>query len=377
MEAAKPVKSETPSESINSENFDLVEELTIKKNNEKYKIQLGTKENNNYLVIKSFSISTKNLYYYQQIYSIYELKNISKIFNLYEEIEEVISFLKNLISDVIEKKDVLIVKFKAFLPNGENQLIEFKLKKQLMSTNSTIKYLLDEISNIKAKHESDINELNENYKTAITNLKKENKKLWEEIDNLKKLSEKSKIYSLDDILDLTNILDSIDQVYFIWDYIRQNDPNFNFNFIRLLYRGSRDGDRTKTCHELCDNKTNVLIMILSDNDFIFGGYSKIGFQANNTNPEYKIDNDSFLFSVNLQKIYPVKYNALAICNIDERCGLCFNSSLAFFDNFMNNFNGNIFPVDNAEVFCKPTYVHEMNGGVKQFRCLELEVFQIF
>ena len=178
-------------------------------------------------------------------------------------------------------------------------------------------------------------------------------------------------------MDLTSILDSIDQVYFIWDYIRQNDPNFNFNFIRLLYRGSRDGDRTKTCHELCDNKTNVLIMILSDNDFIFGGYSKIGFQANNTNPEYKIDNDSFLFSVNLQKIYPVKYNELAICDIDERCGLCFNSSLAFFDNFMNNNFGNIFPVDNAEVFCKPTYVHEMNGGVKQFRCLELEVFQIF
>ena len=146
MEAAKPVKTETPSESINSENFDLVEELTIKKNNEKYKVQLGTRENNNYLVIKSFCISTKNLYYYQQIYSIYELKNISKIFNLYEEIEEVISFLKNLLSDIIEKKDVLIVKFKTFLPNGENQLIEFKLKKQLMSTNSTIKYLLDEIS---------------------------------------------------------------------------------------------------------------------------------------------------------------------------------------------------------------------------------------
>ena len=377
MEAAKPVKGETPSESLNNENFDLVEELTIKKNNEKYKVQLGTRENNNYLVIKSFSISSKNLYYYQQIYSIYELQNISKIFNLYEEIEEVISFLKNLLSDIIEKKDVLIVKFKTFLPNGENQLIEFKLKKQLMSTNSTIKYLLNEISNIKAKHESDMNELNDNYKTAITNLKKENKKLWEEIDNLKKLSEKSKIYSLDDILDLTNILDSIDQVYFIWDYIRQNNPNFNFNFIRLLYRGSRDGDRTKTCHELCDNKTNVLIMILSDNDFIFGGYSKIGFQANNINPQYKIDNDSFLFSVNLQKIYPVKYNELAICDIDERCGLCFNSSLAFYDNFMNNNFGNIFPVDNAEVFCKPTYVHEMNGGVKQFRCLELEVFQIF
>ena len=173
MEAAKPIKYETPSENINGENFDLVKELIIKKNNEKYKIQLGTRENNNYLVIKSFSNSSKNLCYYQEIYNIYELQNISKIFSLYEGIEEVISFLKNILSDIEEKKDFLIIIFKAFLPNGENQLIKFKLKKQLMSTNHTIKYLLDEITNIKVKHESEINEIKEKYSSAITNLKNE------------------------------------------------------------------------------------------------------------------------------------------------------------------------------------------------------------
>ena len=377
MEAAKPIKYETPSESINGENFDLVKELIIKKNNEKYKIQLGTRENNNYLVIKSFSNSSKNLCYYQEIYNIYELQNISKIFSLYEGIEEVISFLKNILSDIEVKKDFLIIIFKAFLPNGENQLIKFKLKKQLMSTNHTIKYLLDEITNIKAKHESEINEIKEKYNSAITILKNENKKLWEEIDNIKKLSQKSKIYSIDDILDLSNILDSLDQVDFIWNYIRENDQYLNFNFIRLLYRGSRDGDRTKTCHELCDNKPNVLIVILSDNGFVFGGYSKIGFKANNIYPGYNMDNNSFLFSVNLKNIYPVIWNKPAICNINDSWGLCFNGSLSFHDNFMNNFDGKIFGHDNVEIFSKPRDLYEMNGGVKQFKCLELEVFQIF
>ena len=53
-------------------------------------------------------------------------------------------------------------------------------------------------------------------------------------------------------------------------------------------------------------------MILSDTGYIFGGYSKIGFKTNNNNNEYKIDNNSFLFSVNLKKIYPVIKNTEAV-----------------------------------------------------------------
>ena len=40
--------------------------------------------------------------------------------------------------------------------------------------------------------------------------------------------------------------------------------------MQLLYRGSRDGDSTQTCHELCDNKQNVLIVMKSDTNYVFG-----------------------------------------------------------------------------------------------------------
>ena len=380
MEAAEPIKYVTPSESLIEEKINFVEELTIKKNNKEYKIQLGIKESQNYFVIKSSYESSKNMIYYQQSYNIYELRNLSKIFYLYETIKEIISFLKNLKIDIEEEKDELIIKFKAFLPDGESKLIEFILKQHLKNSNDMIKYLLDEISSLKTKHESDINELkkdNLKYKSEISNLKEENKKLWEEINILKKAIENSKIDKIDKINDLdSKILTSINSIKFILDYIRQNDKQFNFSTIKLLYRGSRDGDRTKTCHELCDNKQNVLIVILSDTGYIFGGYCKIGFKINNDKSEYKIDNNSFLFSVNLKKIYPVIKDMQAICHIKESNGLCFYSSLVFFDKFMNYRCNYVFANDSVEYFSKPKNKFEMNGGSREFKCNELEVFQL-
>ena len=377
MEAAEPVKCDTPSVNSYADNFDLIEELVAEKNNEKYKIQLGTKENNNYLVIKSFSNSLKNIIYYQQSYSKNELRNIAKIFDLYKSFKEIILFLKNKnkLYDIEEIKDELIIKFKS-----GNNIIKFNLKKQLMKTDDAIKYLLDEISNLNIKHKSDIIQISEKYKSEISNLEKENKKLWKEISNLKKTIKQTKLYDLNEIYDLSNILNYDYSIDFIFDYIRENNRFSNFNFIKLLFRGSRDGDSSKFCHELCDNKQNVLVIILSDAGYVFGGYTKIGFKTNNINPAYVVDNNSFLFSVDLQKIYPAIMFQQHICHIADNYGLCFNGSLAFFDNFMHNSDGYIFGFNhdnNAEFYSKPSNQFEMNGGIGSFKCIELEVFQIY
>ncbi len=53
MEAAEPIKYVTPSENLVEEKINFIEELNIKENNKEYKIKLGIKENQNYLVIKS------------------------------------------------------------------------------------------------------------------------------------------------------------------------------------------------------------------------------------------------------------------------------------------------------------------------------------
>jgi hypothetical protein len=207
-------------------------------------------------------------------------------------------------------------------------------------------------------NQSEINNLKENNK----NYKNENIQLWEEIYKLK-------LYHID-----SKIIESKDNINFILDYIKQNDQSFNFNNIKLLFRGSRDGDRTKTCHELCDNKQNVLIIMKSETGYIFGGYSKVGFKINN-NFDYKIDNNCFLFSLNLKKIYPVIKDKKVICHIGIDCGLCFYSSLAFRDNFMRKKNNNICE-SILKYFNDLENCFEMNGGQSYFICQELEVFQL-
>ena len=387
MDDAPPILMETPK---TYSKIDYIEEITINKEKENYKIHFGIQGND--LLIKAESENTKNIYYYQYCFTINELQNISMIFSMYKAAKEIIAFLKDLKFEIEEKNENLLLKFNVFMPNGQNKLIELVLKKCLLDTNNIIKYLLEKIKSMetniknleenikleKTKYNSEIKELKDN----ISNLKEnniryenENKKLWEEINKLKESqiifnNKEDAINSFD-----SKIIESKDNINFILDYIKQNDKSLNISKIKLLFRGSRDGERTKTCHELCDNKQHVLIIMKSETGYIFGGYSKIGFKANKI-LEYKIDNNCFLFSLNLKKIYPVIKDKNVICHTRETSGLCFFGSLMFYDYFMSKKDWPNLNMDIKQYFNNLETVYEMNGGQEYFKCDELEVFQL-
>ena len=427
MEAAEPIQFVTKETNFFNDQIEFIEESILKKENDEYKIHFGKKEND--LIIKVVSENSKNVLYYEEIFPISQLEKISKLFSMYNDVMEIIIFLKKLKFDIEEKNNELIIKFNLFLPDGGNQIIDLNLKESFLDTNHIIKYLLEEkkslrinIKNLENKHAIEINNLNKNisnnnseitnlkesikfneneisnlkeenkklwnalnnninfYKNEIFNLKEENKKLWEENNKIKILLEKPKINIIETprieshnnfIFDSKII--SLSNINFILQYIRQNDQSFIFNNLKLLYRGSRDGDSTKTCHQLCDNKKHVLIVIQSDTGHIFGGYSKIGFKLGNR--EYKIDNNCFLYSYDLRKIYPVVKDKEVICNIEEIRGLCFYGSLAFVDKFMNVYD-NKFMSKIKLYFNGLNEDYEMNGGNKHFKCKDLEVFQL-
>ena len=367
--------------------------IEIKQENKIYKIEFSYDENN--LNIKVIPEISKNLFYYQKSFIKGELNALSKTFTSYTP-KEIIDYLKNLKIELEEKNDKIVLKIHIFSLDGQNELIEFKLEKCFLNKSNLINNLIDEIISIKnnmknleeisknekEKHESEIIELKkdiEKYKNEISNLKesienykKENSTLLDEIKKLKTNQEMIKTNLFFD-----SKIESIGSIDFIFDFIRQNDINFNFNSIKLLYRGSRDGDKTKTCHELCDNKQNVLIIMQSDSGFIFGGYSKIGFQTVTeiSSIEYKIDNESFLFSVNLKKIYPVIKDKKAICYARDKNGLCFYNSLVFYDNFMNE-SKTIISDRIQKHFNGFENNYEMNGGQDKFKFTEIEVFQL-
>ena len=136
MEAAEPIQLTTPKPSLDNIKIDFIEELRIKKEKGDYKIQYGIK--GDALVIKVSSENSENIFYYQGIYTIIELQNISKIFSMYETPKDIISFLKDLKNEIEEKNNDLIVKFNIFMPNGTSKLIEFDLKKCLPDNNQII-----------------------------------------------------------------------------------------------------------------------------------------------------------------------------------------------------------------------------------------------
>ena len=151
MEAAEPIKMETPKPSFDNTNINVIEEMEVKKENEVYKIQFGIKEND--LAIKIVNYNSENIYYYQSCYNMLELQSVSMAFSFYKTIKDIISFLKNLKYQIEEKNNDLILKFNIFTPDGKSQIIELNLKKCLPDTNHLIKYLLEEIKTIKINNE--------------------------------------------------------------------------------------------------------------------------------------------------------------------------------------------------------------------------------
>lgn len=341
--------------------YEFIDELILKKENIEYKIQFYIM--NNYLVIQIFSDEKSDIFYHQGTYTINDFQKMSEIFYIFHSMKELIAFIKQRKLEILKSDEDLIISFLVYKPDGQSQLIKLILKQNISDYNCAIKYLFDEIKKLK---ENDIKKSEE-----ILRLKQENENLMKYFLSLNNNQDKSFI-SIN-----SSKKRKFDYLKFVFDYINQKDKASNLNYFNLLYKSSKHGDKTKKCHELCDNKENILILITSQNNYAFGGYSKIGFKTinNNNNWEYVKDNDSFLFSVNYQKIYPVIKDQEVICHIGENFGLCFRGSLAFYDNFMHENNGEI-KKDIKEYFSGIENINELNGNIKEFKCKDVEVFQL-
>ena len=142
----------------------------------------------------------------------------------------------------------------------------------------------------------------------------------------------------------------------------------------LLYKGSQDTDNCKAFHQKCDGQKNILLFILTSKNYIFGGYTSAGFDSSGN---AKKDMESFLFSVDFQKIYNIKEEQYAIfCN--KNCGpiFCGKSdglyNICVPDKYFRNYSSTCkkgVPFNTTEPF-------ELNHGEKEFQVMELEVYKI-
>ncbi|KAJ5070069.1 btb/poz domain-containing protein [Anaeramoeba ignava] len=88
-----------------------------------------------------------------------------------------------------------------------------------------------------------------------------------------------------------------------------NDNGFFYN-MKLGYSAKKDGFNCKKWHDICDNKGKTLIIIKTKNNYIFGGFTSIGFTNDNSkwrekdiNKEngYIPDSNAFIFSLRNDK----------------------------------------------------------------------------
>ncbi|KAJ5077686.1 hypothetical protein M0811_05785 [Anaeramoeba ignava] len=196
----------------------------------------------------------------------------------------------------IEKKNKEVEeKWKKEIENKkkENQQmkieIEEKWKKEIKKKDKILKQKEKEIQNLKLSFEKEKQKQNKNQKEIQKEIQKENqnqKQKQNKNQNQKKLL---KIFSK------SRIVKDIEYVKKLQEWI--NDNNF-FSKMKKGFPAKKDGFNSQNWHKAVDGKGKILIIIKTKDNFIFGGFTQVGFNGN-TGDIY--DSNAFIFSLRNDK----------------------------------------------------------------------------
>ena len=139
---------------------------------------------------------------------------------------------------------------------------------------------------------------------------------------------------------------------------------------KLLYRATRDGDKLEDFHRKCDNKSPTLILGITPNNYIFGGFTSL--TLNSTKKiENLYDGEAFLFSINQKKRFFSQDKNYSIRK-NSSCAIIFgngDNSLQIMDNILTS----------GEHWSNPNGSYGENLKLTEsdnFSIKELEVFHI-
>ena len=101
----------------------------------------------------------------------------------------------------------------------------------------------------------------------------------------------------------------------------ENKMNKRIKNMKKLYKATIDGGDPINFHSKCDNIPNILVLIKSEGNRRFGGFTPIPWKSNGG---YLKDNENktFVFSLDNKKIYYLKSGFSAVCHGKES-GPCF------------------------------------------------------
>ena len=149
--------------------------------------------------------------------------------------------------------------------------------------------------------------------------------------------------------------------------------NKKINKFELIFRMSENGTKSEDFHKYCDNKGPTLTLVKTTKNKIFGGFTPLNWN-NNGNQLYDKSNQTFIFSLNLMKIYNMIKN-------EGKAIYCDNSGpnfgLSDFDLQENMKIGVTYANENCNFLSNENL--ELTGGKgnkESFETEELEVYKV-
>ena len=167
----------------------------------------------------------------------------------------------------------------------------------------------------------------------------------------------------------------------VMKFVRDQYPQARFE---RIYDANTHGWKAKNFHQYCDKRGWTLTIVQTTTDFIFGGFTTADWESPPTDI-CKLDPHSFLFSVNEESKYP-------ITGADREAIGCYYDSCAVFggDNELvidgdSNYNTGSWCQASLDSFNLPPAKGKgskedsstINGGKKNFKSKELEVYRVF
>ena len=202
------------------------------------------------------------------------------------------------------------------------------------------------------------------------NFNKNNKKFILENDLLK-----SQIIQKKEQIDL--LIESLEKINKNRDIEEEENESNTICKIHLLYLATDDGSSSFMFHEKCDGKKNLLIIIHTDANIIFGGFTKKSFDSKKINK--KADRNSFIFNLNKLKVYKGIVGRIDGNYIEpgilsqKKNGPCFLNDAIFIG---NNLLGDIGHVGEKQCGYDTKTDYEINNGDKFFKAKEIEIYQV-
>ncbi|KAJ5069623.1 e3 ubiquitin-protein ligase [Anaeramoeba ignava] len=239
--------------------------------------------------------------------------------------------------DSISKQDFDKLKqFDFFLPKSffikkqkkliqENKIQEKKIQekekkikrrdKRIKERDKRIKSFESEIRNLKSENkkkekeienkEKENQEIEEKWKKEVENKNKENKEMKPIFD---KYRDQYQMEIIKQIFSDSEIVKDIEYVKKLQEWINDNDF---FSKMKKGFSAKRDGFDSQNWHKAVDGKGKTLVIIKTKQNFIFGGFTQVGFKNVQSGGEWINDPNAFIFSLRNDKgdRIPAKFTA--------------------------------------------------------------------